>query len=184
MPVSTATSDVLIGIAQHDPSALEGLFQARLDNLEASGLDPKSYALANIAALIALDAPPASYLFQIGFALDAGSPPRRSSACWWPSTRRSATSGSWRPPPRWPSPWTSTSTSKTAERGPTMIGRRRPLLRVAAIGGVAYMGSKAGAAKANQQAAQAQAAPDRLPHRLPPSHRPRWPSRHRTGSPS
>jgi len=75
MPVSTATSDVLIGIAQHDPSALEGLFQARLDNLEASGLDPKSYALANIAALIALDAPPASYLFQIGFALDAGVTP-------------------------------------------------------------------------------------------------------------
>ena len=76
MPVSTATSDVLIGIAQHDPSALEGLFQARLDNLEASGLDPKSYALANIAALIALDAPPASYLFQIGFALDAWRHPR------------------------------------------------------------------------------------------------------------
>jgi alkylhydroperoxidase/carboxymuconolactone decarboxylase family protein YurZ len=75
MPVSSATSDVLIGIAQHDPSALEGLFQARLDNLEASGLDPKSYALANIAALIALDAPPASYLFQIGFALDAGVTP-------------------------------------------------------------------------------------------------------------
>ena len=75
MPVSTATSDVLIGIAQHDPSALEGLFQARLDNHEASGLDPKSYALANSAALIALDAPPASYLFQIGFALDAGVTP-------------------------------------------------------------------------------------------------------------
>jgi alkylhydroperoxidase/carboxymuconolactone decarboxylase family protein YurZ len=75
MTVSTATSDVLIGIAQHDPSALEGLFKARLDNLEASGLDPKSYALANIAALIALDAPPASYLFQVGFALDAGVSP-------------------------------------------------------------------------------------------------------------
>jgi Short C-terminal domain len=39
-----------------------------------------------------------------------------------------------------------------------MIGRRRPLMRAAAVGGVAYMGSKAGAAKANQQAAQAQAA--------------------------
>ncbi len=75
MTVSTATSDVLIGIAQHDPAALEGLFKARLDNLEASGLDPKSYALANIAALIALDAPPASYLFQVGFALDAGVSP-------------------------------------------------------------------------------------------------------------
>ena len=48
-----------------------------------------------------------------------------------------------------------------------MIGRRRPLLRVAAIGGVAYMGSKAGAAKANQQAAQAQAAPASAPAAAP-----------------
>jgi membrane protease subunit (stomatin/prohibitin family) len=35
--------------------------------------------------------------------------------------------------------------------------RRSPLLRVAAIGGVAYMGSKAGANRANAQAQQAQA---------------------------
>jgi hypothetical protein len=36
--------------------------------------------------------------------------------------------------------------------------RRRPLLRMAAVGGVAYMGAKAGTNKANQaQAAQAQA---------------------------
>ena len=41
MAVSIGTSDVLIGVAQHDASALEGLFQARLDNLEASGLDPE-----------------------------------------------------------------------------------------------------------------------------------------------
>lgn len=34
--------------------------------------------------------------------------------------------------------------------------RRDPLLRMAAIGGVAYMGSKAGANRANQQAAQQQ----------------------------
>ncbi|MGP0110613.1 MAG: SHOCT domain-containing protein [Acidimicrobiales bacterium] len=42
-----------------------------------------------------------------------------------------------------------------------MMMRRSPLLRVAAIGGVAYMGSKAGANKANQQQAAAaqQAAP-------------------------
>ena len=45
MAVSTGTSDVLIGVAQHDASALEGLFQARLDNLEASGLDPRTYSL-------------------------------------------------------------------------------------------------------------------------------------------
>jgi len=42
-----------------------------------------------------------------------------------------------------------------------MMMRRSPLLRVAAIGGVAYMGSKAGANKASQQQAAAaqQAAP-------------------------
>ncbi len=72
MTVSTGTTDVFLGVAQHDISALEGLFQARLDNLEASGLDPKTYALVNIAALIASDAAPASYVFQIGLALDAG----------------------------------------------------------------------------------------------------------------
>jgi Short C-terminal domain len=37
-----------------------------------------------------------------------------------------------------------------------MMMRRSPLLRMAAIGGVAYMGSKAGANRANAQAQQAQ----------------------------
>jgi 4-carboxymuconolactone decarboxylase len=75
MPVSAGTSDVIIGVAQHDVNALEGLFKARLDNLEASGLDPKTYSLANIAALIAADAAPASYVFQVAFALEAGVTP-------------------------------------------------------------------------------------------------------------
>ncbi len=75
MSLSPGTSDVFLGVAQHDVNALEGLFQARLDNLEASGLDPKTYSLANIAALIAADAAPASYVFQVGFALDAGVTP-------------------------------------------------------------------------------------------------------------
>jgi Short C-terminal domain len=47
-----------------------------------------------------------------------------------------------------------------------MIMRRDPLLRMAAVGGVAYMGSKAGASRANaqaQQAQQAQAAPAPAP---------------------
>jgi putative oligomerization/nucleic acid binding protein len=53
--------------------------------------------------------------------------------------------------------------------------RRRPLLRVAAIGGVAYMGAKAGTNKAMQaQAAQGQAgtpaqpAPSAAPTAAPP----------------
>lgn len=75
MSVSSGTSDVLLGVAQHDASALEGLFKARIDNLEASGLDPKTYALVNIAALIAADAAPASYVFQVAFALESGVTP-------------------------------------------------------------------------------------------------------------
>lgn len=75
MAVSDGTSSALFGVASHDVSALEGLFEARLDNLEASGLDPKTYCLANIAALIASDAAPASYVFQVGFALEAGVTP-------------------------------------------------------------------------------------------------------------
>jgi len=75
MTVSSNVSDTLLGVAQHDAGALEGLFQARLDNLDASGLDPKSYSLANIAALIASEASPASYAFQVGMALDAGVTP-------------------------------------------------------------------------------------------------------------
>ncbi len=37
--------------------------------------------------------------------------------------------------------------------------RRRPLLRAAAVGGVAYMGAKAGSNRANQQQAAQQAQP-------------------------
>ena len=75
MSISSGTSDGLIGVAQHEASAIEGLLKARIDNLEASGLDPRTYALVNIAALIAADAAPSSYVFQVGFALEAGVTP-------------------------------------------------------------------------------------------------------------
>jgi 4-carboxymuconolactone decarboxylase len=41
-----------------------------------SGLDPRSFALVKIAALVAVDAPPASYLWQVNEALAAGVAPR------------------------------------------------------------------------------------------------------------
>ena len=40
-----------------------------------SGLDARSYALVKIAALIALDAPPASYVWQVANALAEGATP-------------------------------------------------------------------------------------------------------------
>lgn len=77
MSVAGGVSDVFVGLAQHDASAMEGLFKARLDNLEESGLDAKTYSLVNIAALIAADAAPASYVFQVALALDAGVTPEQ-----------------------------------------------------------------------------------------------------------
>jgi alkylhydroperoxidase/carboxymuconolactone decarboxylase family protein YurZ len=50
--------------------------QLREEWQEASGLDPRSYSLTKIAALVAMDAPPASYLWQVANALDAGATPR------------------------------------------------------------------------------------------------------------
>jgi alkylhydroperoxidase/carboxymuconolactone decarboxylase family protein YurZ len=47
----------------------------RAEMQQRSGLDPRSFALVKIAALVAVDAPPASYLWQVGNALDAGCTP-------------------------------------------------------------------------------------------------------------
>jgi 4-carboxymuconolactone decarboxylase len=43
--------------------------------LESAGLDARTFALVKIAALIALDAPPASYAWQVANALDEGASP-------------------------------------------------------------------------------------------------------------
>jgi alkylhydroperoxidase/carboxymuconolactone decarboxylase family protein YurZ len=42
---------------------------------ESSGLDARTFALVKIAALIALEAPPASYVWQIANALEEGATP-------------------------------------------------------------------------------------------------------------
>ncbi|WP_028060633.1 carboxymuconolactone decarboxylase family protein [Candidatus Solirubrobacter pratensis] len=41
-------------------------------SFEASSLDPATLMLARIAALVAVDAPPASYLMNLGAATEAG----------------------------------------------------------------------------------------------------------------
>jgi 4-carboxymuconolactone decarboxylase len=73
--VGDDTRDTLAGLAVNDPELLlEGL-ELRADWQEKSGLDPRTFSLVKIAALVALDAPPSSYLWQVGNALDAGCTP-------------------------------------------------------------------------------------------------------------
>lgn len=73
--VTTETADTLRGMAVGEPSVLEGLLGSRVENLDDSGLDARTYGLVRIAALIALDAPPASVVAEVACALAAGAAP-------------------------------------------------------------------------------------------------------------
>src|SRR5262249_37491213 len=66
----------LAGLALSDPDLLLAGLEARAEWQETSGLDGRTYSLLKIAALIALDAPPAPYPRQVGKALRAGCTPQ------------------------------------------------------------------------------------------------------------
>src|ERR1700761_1329096 len=74
--VDDATADPFAALALGRTEILEQAEDLREQLRRRSGLDPRSFSLVKIAALVALDAPPASYLWQIGAALDAGAEPR------------------------------------------------------------------------------------------------------------
>ena len=64
--------ETLSNIAANDERFVEEILAMQLSNVEASGLDPKTHALARLGALVALDAAPASYHWSVGMALGAG----------------------------------------------------------------------------------------------------------------
>jgi 4-carboxymuconolactone decarboxylase len=74
--VDQATSDALSSLALGDSGLLGEAMNMREQLRAESSLDAKSFALVKIAALVALDAAPASYLLQVQLALDAGASPR------------------------------------------------------------------------------------------------------------
>lgn len=73
--VDDATRDVLLGLAVGDVDVLKEAVDVREAERESAGLDPVTFGLVKVAALIALDSPPASYLWQIANVLDAGATP-------------------------------------------------------------------------------------------------------------
>ena len=73
--VSANTRKVLAALAQGDPDLLAAGLEVRAEWKARSGLDARGYALVKLAALIALDAPPASYFWQVSNALEAGATP-------------------------------------------------------------------------------------------------------------
>lgn len=76
MPVVGAdTHQTLSGVSAGNVDVLEKAIGLRELDRELSGLDERTFALVKIASLIALDAPPASYAWQVGNALEAGVTP-------------------------------------------------------------------------------------------------------------
>lgn len=73
--VADSTRELLTALTMGDPDLLAEGLELRAQWKDRSGLDRRSFALVKLAALIALDAPPASYLWQVSNALEAGATP-------------------------------------------------------------------------------------------------------------
>ena len=66
---------ILAGLATMKPEFFESVLKAQIENIEQSGLDPKTYALIKIASLVAMNASPASYAWNVELAKGAGATP-------------------------------------------------------------------------------------------------------------
>jgi alkylhydroperoxidase/carboxymuconolactone decarboxylase family protein YurZ len=73
--VTPETEQQLSGISAGDTSMLEEAVGMREAHRTRTGLDGRTFSLVKIAALIALDAPPASFAWQVAAALDDGATP-------------------------------------------------------------------------------------------------------------
>ena len=72
MATETESEQTLTSVAQGDAPVLEQLVAMNLDSLVNSELDEVTYHLVRLAALVAMDAAPVSYLINLGIAGDAG----------------------------------------------------------------------------------------------------------------
>jgi 4-carboxymuconolactone decarboxylase len=73
--VAQETHETLAGLSVGDVDAIGQILALREEAREETGLDGRTFGLVKIAALIALDAPPASYMWQVANALDEGATP-------------------------------------------------------------------------------------------------------------
>jgi 4-carboxymuconolactone decarboxylase len=73
--VTMDTQRTLEGISAGELDMLETAVGLREVDLALSGLDGRTFALVKIAALVALDSPPASYAWQVPNALAEGATP-------------------------------------------------------------------------------------------------------------
>lgn len=75
VPVDQTTHQALVSLAIGNTDLLGEMGGVRAQMQADSSLDPKTFALVKIGALVALDAAPASYMWQVTAALEAGATP-------------------------------------------------------------------------------------------------------------
>ena len=81
--VSAKVEDHLRRIARSDDKEIVSMVGMRHGLKDITQLDNRSFALVKIAALIAVDAPPASYVWQIGNAIAEGVTPEEVLDTLW-----------------------------------------------------------------------------------------------------
>jgi 4-carboxymuconolactone decarboxylase len=74
--VDDVTRDALAGLSAGDIDLMAEGLEYREQWRHTSGLDARTFSIAKIAALVALDAPPASYQWQVQNAVAAGVSPK------------------------------------------------------------------------------------------------------------
>ncbi len=62
----------LKGLSAGDTSTLASLLDVQVQNTEQSGLDARAHAFVRLGALVAIDAAPASFIWQVNMALKSG----------------------------------------------------------------------------------------------------------------
>ena len=72
MVVQSHEPNMLRGLAEMNADVVEALLGSQLENLEASKLGPREYAMVKLAGLVGIDASPTSYAWQVGFAKNSG----------------------------------------------------------------------------------------------------------------
>jgi len=72
MTIQADTEQTLSSVANGEAPVLEQLVAMNLDSMVLSGLDELSYSLVRLAALVAMDAAPVSYLINLELAAESG----------------------------------------------------------------------------------------------------------------
>src|SRR3954451_17007144 len=72
MTLQADSEQTLTSVASGDAPVLEQLIAMNLDSMALSGLDELSYNMVRLAALVAMDAAPVSYLINLEMAAESG----------------------------------------------------------------------------------------------------------------